>query len=43
MNNPENKTQDEDKQSKKKHNTICPGHHYEQANTTNVNKTNNSR
>jgi hypothetical protein len=42
MNNPENKTQDEDKQSKK-HNTICAGHHYAQANTTNVNKTNNSR
>ena len=31
-------TQDEDKQ-KKKHNTICVGHHYTQANTNNVNKT----
>ena len=31
-------TQDVDKQNKK-HNTICDGHHYMQANTYNVNKT----
>jgi hypothetical protein len=30
--------QDEDKQNKK-HNTICVGHHYAQANTNKVNKT----
>jgi hypothetical protein len=29
--------QDEKKQNKK-HNTICVGHHYTQANTNNVNK-----
>ena len=26
-------TQDEDKQNKKNHNTICVGHHYTQTNT----------
>jgi hypothetical protein len=26
-------------QAKQKHNTICVGHHYAQANTNNVNKT----
>jgi hypothetical protein len=26
-------TQDEDKQNKNKHNTICVGHHYMQTNT----------
>ena len=31
-------TQDEDKQNKK-HNTLCVGHHYLQANTNNANKT----
>ena len=30
-------TQDEEK--KQKHNTICVGHYYAQANTNNVNKT----
>jgi hypothetical protein len=30
--------QDEEKQNEK-HNTICIGHHYAQANTNNVNKT----
>jgi hypothetical protein len=40
MDNPEKLetlgTQDEDK---KKHNTICAGHHYTQTSTNNVNKT----
>jgi hypothetical protein len=27
------------RQTKQKHNTICVGHHYSQANTNNVNKT----
>ena len=27
------------RQEKQKHNTICVGHHYAQANTNNVNKT----
>ena len=27
------------RQTKQKHNTICVGHHYRQANTNNVNKT----
>ena len=44
MDNPEKLatkgTQDEEKQKQKpKHNTICVGHHYAQANTNNVNKT----
>ena len=26
-------------QTKQKHNTICVGHHYEQTNTNNINKT----
>jgi hypothetical protein len=42
MDNPEKLatwgTQDEDKQNKK-HNTLCVGHHYLQANTNNANKT----
>ena len=33
------KTQDEDKQSKKQHNTICVGHHDTQTSINNVNKT----
>ena len=41
MDNPEKMatqgTQDKDK--KKKHNTICVGHHYTQTNTNNINKT----
>jgi hypothetical protein len=32
-------TQDEDKQTRTQHNTICFGHHYTQTNTNNVNKT----
>ena len=27
------------KQTKRKHNTVCVGHHYSQASTNNVNKT----
>ena len=27
------------RKTKQKHNTICAGHHYEQTNTNNVNKT----
>ena len=42
MDNPEKLatqvTQDEEK-TKQKHNTICVGHHYAQANTNNVSKT----
>jgi hypothetical protein len=32
-------TQGEKQKQKQKHNTICVGHHYTQANTNNVNKT----
>ena len=31
------------RKTKQRHNTICVGHHYAQANTNNVNKTNNLR
>jgi hypothetical protein len=42
MNNPEKTGTIEytrRRQTKQKHNTICVGHHYMQANTNNVNKT----
>jgi len=43
MDNPEKLatkgTQDETKQNKQKHNTICDEHHYAQTNTNNINKT----
>jgi hypothetical protein len=42
MNNPEKTGTIEytrRRQTKQKHNTICVGHHYVQANTNNVNKT----
>jgi len=32
-------TRDENKQNKKKRNTICVGHYYTQANTNNLKKT----
>jgi hypothetical protein len=38
MDNPE-KLATRQRQTKQKHNTICVGHHYPQANTNNVNKT----
>ena len=37
--NPEKLTTQDEKKTKRKHNTICIGHRYKQANTDNVNKT----
>ena len=43
MDNPEKLasygTQDEEKQTKQKHTTLCAGHHYTQTNINDVNKT----